>query len=74
MLRGEIAQFAVGVDDRSFVGGDGVGSVLKRGANVRDRGLAIFDVEGCSFEEDVGASGGKPFVQVLHHGISSCKI
>ncbi len=47
---GEIAEFAVGVDDWSFVGGDGVGSVLERGADVIDGGLAVFDVERCGFE------------------------
>jgi hypothetical protein len=30
------------VDDRSLVGGDGVGSVLERGADVIDGGLAAF--------------------------------
>jgi hypothetical protein len=65
MFRSEIAQFAVGVDDRAFVGGDGVGSVFKRGANVRDRGLAIFDVKGRSFEDDIGMSGGEPGMNVI---------
>ena len=55
---GQIAEFAVGVDDWSFVGGDGVGSVLERGADVVDGGLAVFDVERGGFEEDVGAGGG----------------
>jgi hypothetical protein len=41
---GEVAEFAVGVDDGSFVGGDGVGSVLEGGADVVDGGLAGFDV------------------------------
>ena len=57
---GEIAEFAVGVDDWSFVGGDGVGSVVKRGADVIDGGLAVFDVEGGGFEEDVGVGGFQP--------------
>jgi hypothetical protein len=51
---GQVAQFAVGVDDGAFVGGDGVGSVLEGGADVVDGGLAGFDVEGRGFEEDVG--------------------
>ncbi len=38
---GQVAQFAVGVDDGAFVGGDGVGSVLERGADVVDGGLAV---------------------------------
>ncbi len=54
MRRGQVAEFAVGVDDWSFVGGDGVGSVLERGADVIDGGLAGFDVERGGFEEDVG--------------------
>jgi hypothetical protein len=42
------------VDDRAFVGGDGVGSVVEGGTDVVDGGLAVLDVEGCGFEEDVG--------------------
>jgi hypothetical protein len=65
MFHSEIAQFAVGVDDRAFVGGNGVGSVLQCTANMRDRGLAIFDIEGCSFEDDIGACGGKPGMNII---------
>src|SRR5580658_6018611 len=36
---GQVAQFAVGVHDGAFVGGDGVGSVLEGGADVVDGGL-----------------------------------
>ncbi len=57
---GQIAEFAVGVDDWSFVGGDGVGSVLERGADVIDGRLAGFDVEGGGFEEDIGLGGFQP--------------
>jgi hypothetical protein len=42
------------VDDWSFVGGDGVGSMLEGGADVIDGGLAGFDIERGGFEEDVG--------------------
>ena len=56
--RGQVAQFAVGVDDGAFVGGDGVGSVVECGADVVDGGLAVCHVEGRGFEEDVGAGGG----------------
>jgi hypothetical protein len=52
--RGQVSELAVSVDDGAFVGGDGVGSVVEGGADVVDGGLAGFDVEGCSFEEDVG--------------------
>jgi hypothetical protein len=48
------------MDDRSFVGGDGVGSVVERGADVVDGGLAVGDVEGRGFEEDVGAGFSQP--------------
>ena len=41
---GQVAEFAVGVDDGSFVGGDGVGSVVEGGANVVGGGLAALDV------------------------------
>jgi hypothetical protein len=44
LLGGQVAEFAVGVDDWSLVGGDGVGSVLERGSDVIGRGLAGFDV------------------------------
>ncbi len=56
MRNGEIAEFAVGVDDWSFVSGDGVGSVLERGADVIDGGLAGFDVErgGLEYERRPG--------------------
>ena len=47
---GEVAEFAVGVDDGSFVGGDGVGSVMESGADVVDGGLAVIHVERCGFE------------------------
>ena len=54
---GQVAEFAVGVDDGSFVGGDGVGSVVEGGADVIDGRLAGLDVEGGGFEEDVGLGG-----------------
>ena len=60
MRGGQIAEFAVGVDDWAFVGGDGVGSVLERGADVIDGGLSGLDVEGRGFEEDVSLGGLKP--------------
>jgi hypothetical protein len=53
----QIAQLAVGMNDGAFVGGDGVGSVLEGGADVVDGGLAVLDVEGSGFEEDVGVGG-----------------
>ena len=59
---GQVAEFAVGVDDGAFVGGDGVGSVVERGADVVDGGLAGVDVEGGGFEDDVGAGRGEPGV------------
>jgi hypothetical protein len=51
---GQVAEFAVGVDDGAFVGGDGMGSVVESGTDVVYAGLAGFDVEGCGFKEDVG--------------------
>ena len=51
---GQVAEFAVSVDDRAFVGGDGVGSLIEGGADVVDGRLAVLDVEGGGFEEDVG--------------------
>ena len=64
LLRGQVAEFAVGVDDGAFVGGDGVGSVVESGADVVDGGLAVFHVERCGFEEDVGLGGGEPVADV----------
>jgi len=61
---GEIAEFAVGVDDGAFVGGDGVGSVFEGGADVVGGGLAGFDVEGRGFEEDVGLGFCQPVADV----------
>ena len=51
---GQVAEFAVGVDDCPFVGGDGVGSVFESGADVIDGGLAVLDIQRGGFEEDVG--------------------
>ena len=42
------------MDDGAFVRGDGVGSVIEGGADVVNRGLAGFDVEGGGFVEDFG--------------------
>jgi len=42
------------VDDGAFVRGDGVSSVIEGGADVVDGGLAVLDVEGGGFEEDIG--------------------
>ena len=65
LLRGQVAEFAVGVDDGAFVGGDGVGSVLECGADVVDGGLAVLHVERGGFEEDVGLGGGEPVADAL---------
>ena len=64
MRGGQVAKFAVGVDDWSFVGGDGVGSVVEGGADVVDGGLAGFDVERRGFEENIGAGGSEPVANV----------
>jgi hypothetical protein len=66
--QGQVAEFAVGVDDGAFVGGDSVGSVFERRADVLDGGLAGFDVERCGFEEDVGAGGGEPGFRLIVGG------
>jgi hypothetical protein len=63
---GQVAEFAVGVDDGSFVGGDGVGSVIEGGADVIDGGLAVFDVERGGFEEDVGLGGLQPGADIYN--------
>jgi len=66
----QIAKFAVGVDDGTLVGSDGVGSVLEGGADVINGGLAVVHVEGCGFEEDVGLGGFQPggdVRKIFHH-------
>ena len=45
------------MDDGAFVGRDGVGSMLERGADVIDGWLAGLDVEGGGFEENVSTGG-----------------
>ena len=74
LLRGQVAQFAVGMDDGALVSSDGVSSVLEGGADVVHGGLAIFHVEGRGFEEDVGSGGGEPFADVLSIGKTCAKI
>ena len=41
---GQVAEVAPGVNDGTFVGADGVGSVLKGGADVVNRGLTVVDI------------------------------
>jgi hypothetical protein len=67
---GQVAEFAVSVDDGAFVGGDGVGSVVEGGADVLDGGLSSLDVEGCGFEKNVGAGGGEPGVDGVGFRVS----
>ena len=74
LLRGQVAEVAVGVDDGTFVSGDGVGSVLKGGADVGDGGLAVFHIEGCSFEEDVGLGGGEPVSDIFRRDLAGAAI
>jgi hypothetical protein len=65
LFRGQVAQVTVCVDDRAFVGGDGVGSVFKGGADVIDGGLTVCHVERRGFEEDVGLGSGEPLADVF---------
>ena len=74
LLRGQVAEVAVGVDDGAFVGGDGVGSVLECGADVGYGGFAVFHVQRGGFEEDVSVRGGEPFADVLGSGLAGAKI
>src|SRR5579872_1395579 len=69
MFGGEIAQLAVGVNDRAFVGSDGVSSVLEGGADVVDSRLAILHVKRSGFEEDVGLGGRKPVADIVYLSI-----
>jgi hypothetical protein len=61
---GEVAEFLKSVDDRTFIGADGVGAGFERGAEMFDGGMAGVAIEGGGFEEDVGASGFKPLADV----------
>lgn len=58
--RSKIAQLAVRVNDRAFVGADGMRSVFERGADVIDRRQTGFDIKRRGFEEHVPTSRGKP--------------
>ena len=48
------------MDDWAFVGGDGMGSLLECRSDVIDRRLAVFYVERCGFEQDIGLRVFKP--------------
>ena len=61
----QIAELAVGVDDRSLVRSDGMGAVFERGADVIHGRLAVVDVEGCRFEQNVGFRGRKPVADIV---------
>ena len=65
LLRGQITEFAVVVDDRTFVGRDGVGSVLEGGADMIDGGPAVLHIERGGFEKDIGLGSGQPVADVL---------
>jgi len=74
LLRGQLAQFAVGVDDGALVGGDGVGSVFEGGADVGGGGLTVFYVQGGRFEEDVGLGCGEPLADAGCGGIVDANV
>src|SRR6267154_5200154 len=50
------------MDDRSLVGGDGVGSMFERGADMVNRWLPVFDIEGRGFKDHVGTGRVQPVV------------
>lgn len=52
------------MNDRSLICRDDVGPVLESSADVIYGGLAVFYVEGCSFEEDIGFGGSEPLSNV----------
>ncbi|HUJ31743.1 MAG TPA: hypothetical protein VLY23_10725 [Candidatus Acidoferrum sp.] len=65
---GEVAKFAVGVDDRTFVRADGVRAGFERGLEMGDGGLAGETVERSGFEDDVGLGLFEPLADVLRRG------
>jgi hypothetical protein len=84
--RGQIAEFAIGVDDGAFVGSNRVGSMVQGGADVVDGRLSGRNVEGSGFEEDVSFGRGEPGMDVCSlrefrgggrfdlFGIDACRI
>jgi len=70
----QVAKFAVGMNDGAFVGGDVMGSVFERGADVIDRGLTVCHIERRGFEKDVGLGGGEPLADVFGRDLAGAGI
>src|SRR5262245_34547808 len=57
------------MDDRAFVGGDGVSAQLERGFDVFDCGLTGLNVERAGFEDEVGARTLEPFAKIARRSL-----
>jgi hypothetical protein len=70
MERGEFVEFAIGVDDRTFVGADSVSAGFERRYDVLDSGMAATAVERTGLKENVGLGRMEPFSNIcgLHGG------
>jgi hypothetical protein len=60
----ERGKFAEGVDDRTLIRGDGVGTVLECGGEMLHGGLAGVRIERASFKENIGLGALQPFVDI----------
>ena len=60
----QFAEFAIGVDDRAFVGADGMRAGLECRFDVLDGGVAAVAIKRASFEKDVGLGSMEPFTGI----------
>lgn len=61
---GEFVEFAIGVDDRTFVGADSMSAGFERGFDVLDSGMAVVAIERTGFEKNVGLGNMEPFTDI----------
>ena len=76
LSNGQLLKFVISVNDRTLVGRDGMGSVLKRGLNMTYRWLSTFDIERRSLEHNLRVRGVQPLASVPAHakyGRKSCR-
>jgi len=60
----ESLQFCIGVNDRTFIGGDGVRSEFQSRAQMIDGGVTVLYVQRSCLEQDIGLRGTQPGVHV----------
>jgi len=57
-------KFAIGVNDRTFVGANGMRARFERGFDVLDGGMTVVAIERTGFKEDVGLRSMEPFTNI----------